>query len=68
MFRQVFITHLKRTRDSLRYYYSKQGYHFYLKFPTDTENNEQIKKYMVDLESSLLNILNIVIFKKKKKK
>ena len=53
MLRQVFITHLKKTHDSLRYFYSKQGYYFYLKFPTDTENNDQIKKYISDLESAI---------------
>ena len=53
MFRQIFISHLKRTHNSLRYYYSKKVYYFYLKFPKDTENNGEIKKYIIDLESAI---------------
>ena len=53
MFRQVFITHLKRTHESLRYFYSKQGYYFYLEFPKDTNNNDAVKKYISELESAI---------------
>lgn len=53
MLRKVFISHLMKTHESLRYFYTKQGYYFYLKFPKDTENNDQINKYMIDLESAI---------------
>ena len=53
MLRQVLITHLKRTHESLRFLYSKQGYYFYLKFPKDTDNNDEVKKYISELNSAI---------------